>query len=232
MTHPQNTSCEQCPNVNCFIRFCSPEWVQLIGEKKSESFYHKGQQILTEGHPIFGLYFIKNGKVKVTASDAKGKEQIVRLASDGHILGHRGYGAESYPIGATAMDDSIICFIDNNTLYEAFMKNPTLTFKLMMFYSQELRGVENRIKYMAQMTVHERVVFALLYLKEIFGYTLKNVLNVNIRRKDIAALSGTSAEEVVRSLTELEEKKLIAKDVRKIRITNEKKLQEMIEMYR
>ena len=226
-------SCLTCVDSNCFIKSCSQNWIEKINEKRAEINYKKGHHVFHFGSFVSGLYFIKNGKIKVISNGLTGKEQIVRLASDGHILGHRGLGEERYPVSAIAIDDSVVCFVDNNTLYEAFMKNPKFTYDLMMFYSQELRGVEARMKNMAQMTVHEKVVFALLYLKEIFGYAAKeNVLNINIKRKDIAALAGTSEEQVVRSLTELEEKKLIAKEVRKIRITNEKKLQELIELYR
>jgi CRP-like cAMP-binding protein len=231
-TH-HTTICLACESKNCFIKECSPEWMEWLGTKKSESFYKKGQQVITKGHPIFGMYFIRHGKVKVISSDWRGKEQIVRLASDGHILGHRGYGGESYPIGAVAMDDSSICFIENDMLYQSFLNNPAFTYKLMMFYSQELRGVEKRMKYMAQMTVLEKIVSALWYLKEIFGYDeSQKVLNVNISRAEIASLAGTSQEQVVRALTELEKDKMISKVIRKIRILDEKKLQKIIEAYR
>ena len=233
MANNHNTACLTCENNNCFIKECSHEWIEWLGNKKSESFYKRGQQVLTKGHPIFGLYFIKRGKVKVISSDWRGKEQIVRLAADGHILGHRGYGGESYPIGAVAMDDSTICFIENDLLYQSFLNNPNFTYQLMMFYSQELRGVEKRMKYMAQMTVLEKIVSALWYLKEIFGYDEnEDVLNVNISRGEIATLAGTSQEQVVRALTELEKEKVISKVVRKIRILDEKKLEKIIESYR
>jgi CRP-like cAMP-binding protein len=229
--HP--TSCITCENNNCFIKECSKEWMDWLGTRKTESFYKKGQYVITKGHPIFGLYFIRQGKVKVISSDWKGKEQIVRLASDGHILGHRGYGGESYPIGAVAMDDSTICFIENELLYQSFLNNPAFTYKLMMFYSQELRGLEKRMKFMAQMTVLEKIVSSLWYLKEIFGYTKdEKVLNVNISRTEIAALAGTSQEQVVRALTELENEKVISKVVRKIKILDERKLEKIIEAYK
>ncbi|HLG35097.1 MAG TPA: Crp/Fnr family transcriptional regulator [Bacteroidia bacterium] len=230
MAYYDNTVCPTCPNINCFIKTCSPKWIELIGNKKSATLYKRGQQVITEGQPIFGLYFINRGQVKVISSDRTWKEQIVRLAADGHILGHRGYGGESYPVSAVTMNDSVICFIDNDTLLNAFMHNPSFTYKLMMFYSHELREVEKRMKCMATMTVAENVVFALSYLKEIFGYDAnENVLNANITRMDIAALAGTSEEEVVRTLTELEKEKVIKKIARKIRILDEKKLNKLIE---
>jgi CRP/FNR family transcriptional regulator len=180
---------------------------------------------------VFGLYFIKHGKIKVTSSDQGGNERIVRLATDGQVVGHRSYGVESYTIGATALDDSVICFIDNDTLYNAFMKNPTFTYKLMLFYSQELRSVEQRMKYFSLMPVHERVIYALLYVKDVFGCDQNGILNVSISRWEISQLANTSEEQVSRSLTRLEKEKIIAKIVRKIKILDKEKLQGLIEKY-
>lgn len=232
MIPQSNISCRNCPNVNCFIKSCSPDWIQLISNKKSESKYKKGQHIFIASKPIFGIYFIKTGKIKISSDGWNGKEQIVRLATDGHILGHRGYGKETYPISAAALDESVICFVENHIIYETFMENPGFTYIMMMFYAQELRAVEARIKDMAQMTTTEKVASALLYLKEVFGYTNGDVLNVNISRKEIAALAGISEEQTVRSLTDLENKKLIAKMKRNIRILNEEMLQKTISLYR
>ena len=235
MAYPKtvaNISCQNCQNMNCFIKSCSAEWIQIIDNKKSENFYQRGQHFILKGKPILGLFFIKKGKVKVTSNSWQGKEQIVRLANDGHIVGHRGYGTDIYQIGATALDDSVICFVDNSTIYEAFMNNSKLTYNLMMFYSKELRGVESRIKGMAQMTVYEKVVSVLLYLIDIFGIDKDNILNLYVSRGEMASLSGTNEEQVVRTLTDLGKGKIIAKVKRKIKILNKQKLEKVIELYR
>ena len=65
----------------------------------------------------------------------------------------------------------------------------------------------------------------MLYAKEVFGCTQNNILNVSISRREISQLAGTSEEQSVRSLTELEKEKIIAKVVRKIKILSNEKLQ-------
>ncbi|MHB8259245.1 MAG: Crp/Fnr family transcriptional regulator [Bacteroidia bacterium] len=230
----KDISCQSCQNSICFIKACLPKWILLISEAKTVISYKKDEHIFTTGDSIAGIFFIKNGKVKVTTNGWHGKEQIVRLAANGHILGHRGYGSETYPISALALDESRICLVDNNTLNEAFMNNPRFTYRLMMFYSQELRGIEARIKTIAQMTVAEKVISALLYLKQVFGYdeTGENVLNIAFSRADMAALAGISKEQVVRCLSDFEKEKWIAKKKIKIRIMEEEKLMKMVEAYK
>ncbi len=227
-----SNSCITCVSPNCFLKLCSNEWIQLIEGHKTETSYEKGQYVFNAGDLVNGLYFVKRGKIKVVSNGLNNKEHIVRLATDGHVLGHRGFGGETYPISAIAMDDSVICFVDNETISKAFFHNPHFTVKLMLFYSEELRGIEARMTYLAQMTVRDRVAFALLYLKDVFGYNSSGeILNANITRADIADICGTNVEQVIRNLTDFEKEKLVAKEGKKIRITNEEGLRQMLVIY-
>ncbi len=232
MNQPENTSCQNCSNVNCPIKRCSPEWMQLISEKREERNYKNKQFVFRKGEEVRGMRFVKSGKVKVISSGWNEKEQIIRLACNGQVLGHRGFGVEAYPVSAIALESSLICFVDNKTFFGALFHNPYLTIKLMNLYAEELRGMEERLIYLAQMTVREKVAFSLLYLKKSFGYSsYEQFLNIDISRADIASLSGLNEEQVVRNLTDFEKEKLIFKVKRKIKILNEKRLQEMASLY-
>lgn len=230
-----SNSCLQCNGSNCLIKICDPDWIKLLSEKKQKSKYSKDNFIFRTGDYVSGLYFVKNGKVKVVSYGLNGKEQIVRLAANGHLLGHRGFGArtkETYPISAITMEDSEICFIDNDTIYEAFYNNVQFVIELMMFYSKELRALEARMTYMAQMTTREKTASALIYMKEIFGTEEDwQTLNININRREFASLCGTNDTQVIRDLSDFEAENLIAKEGKKIKIINETKLWEMIESY-
>ncbi len=191
--------------------------MNIISEAKNQLWYKKGQYIFREGDRIFGLYFIERGKVKIISTGLNNKEQIVRLAVTGHVIGHRGENHETYPIGAVALEDTQLCFLDNDIVYEAFMNNPNLTFSLMMFYSSELRKTEIRERHLAQMSIREKIADTLLYLKEIFGMnSTDGSLNAVLSRQEIAEIAGTSVEQVIRELTDFENEKLIIKQGRKI----------------
>ncbi len=185
-----------------------------------------------EGSPVFGAYFIMEGKVKVISTGFNNKEQIVRLATDGHILGHRGCSEEIYPIGAIALDDSLVCFFDNDILYEAFKANFEFLYAIMMYYSTELRKCELRTKYFTQMTVEEKVTFALLYIIETFGLCKKEKsLNIILTRQEIADISGTNAAQVSRAISSLRQKHIISTQGKKIFVENYEKMKNIIERY-
>ena len=217
MQKNEKISCSSCLNTNCFVlQFCTPEWIELIDKEKYQTFYKQGQNIIHEGSPVLGIYFIQKGKTKVLSTGLTGSQQIVRFANDGHILGHRGVGNDVYPISVVAMEDSVVCFIENNVLHDVFMSNPKFTYGLMMFYSRELRKMEDRMKNLAQMNIREKIAESLLLVHEVFGVNAANELNVHFTREDIANVAGTTAEQVVRQITDFEEDGFITKSGRKI----------------
>jgi len=229
MSKNEKISCSSCLNSNCFVlQFCSPEWIKAIDKQKYQTLYTKGQNIIHEGSPVLGIFFIQKGKTKVLSTGLTGRQQIVRFANDGHILGHRGVGNDVYPISVVAMEDSIVCFIENSVLHEVFMNNPEFTYGLMMFYSRELRKMEDRMKNLAQMNIREKIAESLLLIYEIFGVNNLKELDIQFTREDIANVAGTTAEQVVRQFTDFEEEKLIAKSGRKIALLNIDALRKII----
>jgi CRP-like cAMP-binding protein len=187
--------------------------------------------VIRQGLPVEGIFFIQHGKVKVVINSFQDREQIVRLAADGHILGHRGLGNDLYPISAIALDDSLVCFVKNEVLNKLFHENPKLVIALMQFYSQELRKMEIRVMAIAQMIMRERIADALLLFCESFGLNSDNELNVSFSREDIASMAATASEQTIRQLTEFEKEGFIAKRGRKIALLNVEGLKKIIHQY-
>ncbi len=224
-------NCKNCINAECFVKCCSRKWLNKIDGLKCQFLYKKNQDIIFEGSEVFGVFFIQQGKVKVFTKGLKGREQIVRFATDGHILGHRGIGSDIYPISAAAMEDSKICFIENDTLNEMFSANPKFSVELMMYYSRELRKLENRVKYIAQMNIREKTAEALLLLFEIFGINKLNELNISISRDDIASTAGSTRQQVTSQLSEFEKDGLIEKHGKRIALSKIEELKKLVSQF-
>jgi CRP-like cAMP-binding protein len=206
--------CEDC-EVNCLIKLCNSEYIARANDEKNQVLYGRRQYIFSEGMPVMGMYFIQSGKVKVVSSNIHGKQQVVRLAATGHILGHRGYGDEVYPVGALTLSDSRICFLNNAFLLEAFEANFAFLYKLMRFYSAELRKSELRSQYFAQMAVTEKVVFSLVYLYDTFSLQ-PDPERLILSREELASIAGTNADQVSRTLARLKKEQFIATEGRDI----------------
>lgn len=220
--------CSSCNVEACpILKNCSQEWINILAENKHTSYYQTGQNIVYENNPVMGLFFIYDGVAKIFSTGINNKTQVVRLTKTGGIIGHRGLGGEKYPIGATALTDCTICFIDNKVIYEAFMQNPKLTFDLMMYYSKELRNSENKIKNLAQMNVREKVADGLIYVNKVFNENTNNT-SFSISRKDLADLVGINTQQLSRTLSEFKKEQLIIAEQTQIELLNLKVLNDLL----
>jgi CRP-like cAMP-binding protein len=189
-------------------------------ENKSTLKCKKGQQFILEGTPVNGLFFILKGSVKVFRTGINGREQIVRFAKEGEIIGHRGFGTEEYySIGAIALQDVVLCYFSKDDLQEALLENPKFGYDMMLFYANELNRSESKVKSISQMTVRERVIDTLLYINRKFG-NLNGYLNLPLRRKEYADYAGTTEEQVIRIFSSLKKEGLISAKGKKIGIIN------------
>jgi CRP-like cAMP-binding protein len=223
-------SCKICNTLHCFIREnLSEKWIDIVDSSKQQVLYKEEQLIVRQGEPVAGMYFIRQGKVKVVTSGYQGQEQIVRLATDGHVIGHRGLGNDVYPISAAAMTNSLICFVDNAALSDAFIQNPKFPLALMMFYSRELRKMELRMKYLGQMNVREKIAEALLYIHKVFGISPEDgALNISSCRQEIACFAGINNDQVTKQLKDFSNENLVVKRKRRIRLINPRGLEKIV----
>ncbi len=206
-------------------KICSKEWLEFIDSRKKELEVEKGNAIFKAGDETKGLFIIESGKIKVTYKQYDGSERLIRLAKKGDVLGHRGFGGSwKYPISAYALESSKLSFIPVKTFNTIAKINPNFTYGLMMFFAEELRKSEAKIK---RYPVKILVARALFDNYRAFGFEEdSNKLCYTLSRKDIASKAGTTYETVVRSLAQFKKEKLIDFEGKAIRILDVDRLRE------
>lgn len=213
--------CHNCPNHQCLIKkHCRQAPMESFLVKKHSLQCKKTQSFILEGAPVHGLYFVRAGQVKVAKTGRHGKEQIVRFATGGDIVGHRGFGAgEFYQISATALTNTTLCHFSSSTMLHMLHQVPGLTVDMMLFYADELNRSESKVKKFAQMNVREKVIDSLLQLHRKFGQH-RGLLNIQLSRKELSDLAGTTEEQVIRTLSTLRKEEQIRTEGKKIGIIN------------
>jgi CRP-like cAMP-binding protein len=204
--------------------FCTLTDAQLntLSVEKSCNIYKKGQLVFYEGNRPTGLYCLNKGKVKVYQIGMEGKEQIIRLAKDGDILGYRSLiSGEMYTASASIIEDSTICFIPKKTFFDLLQTNSELSTRMMKLLSNDLKSAEKRITGLAQKPVRERMAETILMLKEFYGLdNEKHTIKANLSREDIANIVGTATETAIRVLSEFKSEKIINLMGKRIQIIN------------
>jgi CRP-like cAMP-binding protein len=218
-----------CDTETCFLcKNCLNEWKPAIAAQKTNFRVKKGEVIFKEGDPVTGIYFVFSGSVKVYKKWDDEKELIIRFAREGAVFGHRALGKNNtYPISAAAIEPSVICYFDME-FFEATLKvNTNFTYQLLMFFADELRESERRMRNLAHMPVKRRVAESLLALKNQFGVTKEGFIDVDLSRQDLASYAGATYETVFRMINELVNDKLISLSGKSIRIADEEALLEL-----
>lgn len=200
--------------------------IEAVADVKKCMQYGRNAVVLHTGQHPRGVYCIHHGHVKLTRHGNDGREQILRFAGAGDMVGYASMiSGQPYAINCIAVEESAICFIPSETIFLMVRENPKLALSVMQSLSHELEDAERRIVEIAQKSVRERVAEALLILKETFGLSADGeTLNSTLTRNEIAAIVGTAPESVIRTLSEFKSDKLIETEGRLIRLKNVKGL--------
>lgn len=222
-----HADCNTCSKKDCsMLKYCAEDWLSVINNKKICTFVKQGQQIILEGTPATGIYFVYSGKIKIHKVGMNGRNLILKLGKEGDIIGHCGFGGKYlYPSSATALEDSNLCFIENTIFFELLKDCHELTHELMRYYTDELRIYESRMVNIAQMNVREKVADTLLLLRDTYGEDMQDsTLKIVLSRQELAEISGTTKEQVSKILAEFDNEKVIRTSGKKISILDDKKL--------
>jgi CRP-like cAMP-binding protein len=219
----ESPSCADCQsrlnNVFCTL---TDDQLAKLSVEKSCNIYKKGQLVFFEGNRPTGLYCVNKGKVKVYQIGTEGKEQIIRLAKDGDILGYRSLiSGEMYTASASIIEDATICYIPKKIFFDLLQTNSDLSTRMMKLLSNDLKSAEKRITGLAQKPVRERMAETILMLKEFYGLdSEKHTIRANLSREDIANIVGTATETAIRILSEFRSEKMINLVGKRIQIIN------------
>jgi CRP/FNR family transcriptional regulator len=216
---------KNCDLKSCsFCKLCLKEWLPAIDLNRQTLQVNKGEEFIHEGEKVTGVYFIYEGSAKVHKKWGE-KELIVRFAKKGDIVGHRGLGNDIYyPVSATAIEPSTVCFIEIDFFISSLKVNQDFLFQLMMFFAEELKVSERKMRNLAHMPVKGRVALALLTLQEKFGIQENGFIDLTLSRQDLASYTGATYETVFRVLNDLAGENLVKLSGKSISILDTNKL--------
>lgn len=221
---------------NCIIRkfnalrAMNKEELKAVSDSKVTKTVKKGELIFDEGDKLGGVYCVREGVTKLSKLSSNGKDQIVKLASKGEVLGQRSVVAEEHSnLSATAVNDMEVCFVPKEAIINTLHKNPDFTYEVLRHMAHDLREADDVIVNMSQKTVKQRIAEALLYLKNRFGEDKDGYLALVLSREDIANVVGTATESCIRILSEFRKEGLIRTSGKKMAIADIRGLQDLVD---
>jgi CRP-like cAMP-binding protein len=215
----------------CFIdttsifRHLSQDELAMIPIDQEPDFYKRGTIIYSEGSRINGFYCVQKGIIKIYKTGFDGKEQIIRFAKKGDIMGFRStITRERACTTAKVLEDAYICFVHADTVIQFVKQNGNFAMELLQIACKELGEANDYITDIAQKTVRERLAEVLIHLRKDFDLDNEKFLQITLTREELANMVGTATESVIRLLSEFKQDGLIELHGRRIRILDEKSL--------
>ncbi|RLJ68667.1 CRP-like cAMP-binding protein [Lacinutrix venerupis] len=223
--------CENCiiRELNSF-KALKKEELKRISDSKVSKIVKKGETLFAEGEKLNGVFCVRSGVSKLSKMSNNGKDQIVKIATKGEVLGQRSViSDESTNLSAVALNDMEVCYIPKQHLQESLNNNVEFTKAVLVHIASDLKFADNIIVNMAQKTVRQRVAETIKYLEDNFGKDNEGYISITLTREDIANIVGTAKEACIRTLSSFKKENLIATDGKRIKIEDKKALYRLIE---
>jgi len=207
----------------------SKDDLKLVSDSKTAKKVKKGETLFKEGEKLGGVYCVRGGVSKLSKLSPNGKDQIVKLATKGQVMGQRSViSEETTNLSAVAVSDMDVCFIPKESIITSLQKNPDFTLEVLRHMAHDLREADDVIVNMSQKTVKQRIAEAMLYLNN-FGQDSDGFFILTLSREDIANVVGTATESAIRILSEFKKEGLIKAAGKRLGIANQQKLKELAE---
>jgi len=226
MEEHENSRCENCiiRQINSFKALKKEELKQMSVHKETRK-VKKGEILFKEGERLSGVYCVRSGISKLSKLSDNGKDQIVKLAGKGEVLGQRSLiTSEQTNLSATALEDMDVCYIPKNNIQESLMQNQVFTNTVLKRMASELKTADHTIVNMAQKSVRQRLAKGLLYLDDSFGTDEDGFLYLQLSRSNLADIVGTATELLIRTLTKLKKEGAVSISGKRIKLEDKKLL--------
>ena len=105
-----------------------------VGEGKTISKYRKDQVVFSQGQVADAVFYIQQGKIKLTVVSEQGKEAVVAILGPGHFFGEGCLNGHLLRIATTrAIDECVITRIEKATMIATIHNEPEFS-ELFMTY--------------------------------------------------------------------------------------------------
>lgn len=201
--------CERCSNHLCakkvpIFASLSDDDITKIVKMTGHQDYKKGEYLCHEGDASAMLFIVNEGKVKLSKFNKEGKEQILRIVSDGSFFGEYYLFTEyePYNFSAIALSNVKICTLTKKDMDALLMEHPEISYKIMTEISKKLIQTENLVQNLSTIDTESKVAYVLMELADKYGEVRGKEIKIDmpINREEMANYAGVTRETMSRKL--------------------------------
>ena len=186
----------------------------------------RGEFIYLPGDTCETVYFVQNGKIKLTMISEDGAEAALQIVSRGGMFGEiDAILAQPRSTSARVLEDAELCEMTRVDFQAMLDRYPQLASNILRRVAIRLRQIENRLVSLMGKDVGARVKETLVDLTKTQAKdSLKAPIIVSITQQDLADLIGASRQETAKALKKLKDDNTIELKYRSIVVKSTDKL--------
>jgi CRP/FNR family transcriptional regulator, cyclic AMP receptor protein len=179
------------------------------------------------------IFFLKEGRVKLSRISPDGQEVILDIIGPGELFGELALVDQHTDRDemALAMDDVLICTMRVGDLESMMKKNPDLNLKITKWMGLRLRKIKQRIPDLMFKDVNERIIDFLISYADTFGRKKGATIAIrpSLSHQEIGLLTGCARQTVTTVMNKLrsedildfDRKQMLIKDYNKLKTLHE-----------
>lgn len=172
--------------------------------------YQDQEPIFFQGDPSEGFYLVLSGKVKIMKMSETGHAVMLELVLPGEVFGALAvFDGKPYPATAQAMGRAQVARLTRAQVMEFISRRPEVASKTIMEVTDRVRKAHEMRMRMATQRVERRIVEALLELAPRIGESTDRGVRIELTRRDIAEIVGTTVETCIRMFSRLKAQGLV-----------------------
>ena len=131
---------------------------EFLGDQMSHKSYQKGDAIYFPGDTSQTVYFLKEGKVKISSTSSEGKEMILGSFRPGEVFRELAMAGQTERDHiAEAIDNATVCAITAPDFENVLAQIPKLNLRLTKLIGLRLRKIESRLQSLVFKNAPERI---------------------------------------------------------------------------
>lgn len=197
-----------------------------------EKIYHAGDVIYDQESGIEGIYYLKNGKIRIDNSRVKSKRDVlVWLLCSGNFFGlssyYNGYVAYSY-ITTVISEKAEVILISRDDFIRLLKAEKEFRAYIINLLYRRMDYIEQRKTYSSKVSFLKKLADAIVFLSP--SHAVPSVaennkpLRIEVSISELAAITNANRKQLLQSLDELCNKKILDRDGESITVRNFEKL--------
>jgi CRP/FNR family transcriptional regulator, cyclic AMP receptor protein len=107
--------------------FDPAEFLATVGKGRTAVTYRKDKVVFAQADPANALFYVRNGKIKISVTSAQGKEAVIAILGPGEFVGEGCLNGQPLRLAtATAIEQSILTRLDKPTMMRTLREEPAL----------------------------------------------------------------------------------------------------------